>query len=176
MRLSKAKIAEILSEIETLAELQFTKREVRISMGGQWPEGADLAYERGRLRGEAEVRAAIKRSAAQGSPPAQAQYVALAQGQMPDWVAMTEAEREARYEMAQSRTIGYSLRDYARFAAAMAEQATDPKMRLKYHQEARKALERSQDDELSDVHVELIIVQPGEVVPGDADPGDTDDS
>jgi hypothetical protein len=76
---------EKLKEIEEFAELQFTPDEVAVIVGidaGEFmAEMMDergeiaVAYNRGRLRAEAEVRQSILRLAKQGSTPAQKQIL-----------------------------------------------------------------------------------------------------
>ncbi len=78
---------KILEEIESLAELQFSPREVAIIVGID-PEDYEtevalavephaLAYIKGQLKAEAEVRKSIFQLAKQGSSPAQKQMMEI---------------------------------------------------------------------------------------------------
>jgi len=76
--------AAILTEIEEMAELQFTREEIEVIL--QLPDQAiagaadsALAYRRGRLRAQAEVRKSISDMAKRGSSPAQKQFLQLAE-------------------------------------------------------------------------------------------------
>ena len=80
---------EILVEVENMASLQFSPDEVALAMRidrqvfrkALKEPGNDLAdaYQRGRIKSEAEVRAAIYKLAKQGSTPAQKQMMDFAQ-------------------------------------------------------------------------------------------------
>ncbi|MDY0002576.1 MAG: hypothetical protein RBU30_14870 [Polyangia bacterium] len=78
---------EQLQEVERLGALQFRPAEVALVLGisGEWPEQGPCwtSYHRGRLRAEAEVRAAIHKAALQGSAPAQKQFGELATANRP---------------------------------------------------------------------------------------------
>ena len=72
--------AAVATEVERYAALQFTRREVATICGltlyGLEPY--ETNYQRGRLKGDAEVRDTIVRMAKQGSTPAQEQVRRLA--------------------------------------------------------------------------------------------------
>ena len=78
---------ERLEQIESLSELQFNSEEISIIVGMKFPEMVALlnsqegpvyeAFERGRLKAEAEVRKSILKLAKQGSTPAQKQMMEL---------------------------------------------------------------------------------------------------
>ncbi len=72
---------ELRLQVEELAELQFDPAQIAVILElpqevAELPEVAH-AYKVGTLRGEAEIRRAIKRMAKQGSGPAQTQYLAM---------------------------------------------------------------------------------------------------
>jgi len=71
-----------LAEIESLAEVQFSVQEVAIITELSVEQVSDgpgaVAYARGKLKAEAEVRRAILTLAKQGSTPAQKQFMDLA--------------------------------------------------------------------------------------------------
>ena len=70
--------SENLDEIENLAELQFSKKEIQIILDIHLDtEKEKTAYLRGRLKAQAEVRKAIFTQAKQGSTPAQTQFIKL---------------------------------------------------------------------------------------------------
>jgi len=63
---------------EELATLQFTRDEIELITGAKADE---TAFNRGRLKAQAEVRKAILQMAKQGSSPAQKQFLALVSGE-----------------------------------------------------------------------------------------------
>lgn len=68
----------ILNEIEELARLQFTEKEIEIIMDAKISSAEKKkAYQRGRLKAQAEVRQSILKQAKQGSTPAQKQFMDL---------------------------------------------------------------------------------------------------
>jgi len=95
-------------KIEELAELQFNLDEIALILEmdvevAQLPDVA-LAYRVGTLRGEAEVRKAIKRMAKQGSGPAQKQYLDMIENrQRRDNAAAREANGRGKKRRASRR-------------------------------------------------------------------------
>jgi hypothetical protein len=74
-------VPTVLESIEQLGSLQMKSTEVQLVLGiPPWEDGSPeyLAYHRGRLKAVAEVRAAVHRSALQGSSPSQKEFLELA--------------------------------------------------------------------------------------------------
>ena len=69
---------EVKQAQEELATLQFSREEVKTITGAD--EVDDLAYRRGQLKAQAEVRKSILTMAKQGSSPAQKQFLDLVTG------------------------------------------------------------------------------------------------
>jgi hypothetical protein len=67
-----------LAEIEEMATLQFSQNDLEVILGSKL-EGDEelLAYRRGHLKAEAEVRKSILKLAKSGSSPAQKQFLEL---------------------------------------------------------------------------------------------------
>lgn len=78
---------ELLEEIEGLSRLQFSLDEIAASIGWKLEtleksinkkgSKVNIAFERGRIKAEAEVRSAVLKMAKQGSTPAQKQMIDL---------------------------------------------------------------------------------------------------
>ena len=67
-------------EIQEMARLQFTREEVAIIVGrplDKWKGPERLAYQRGQLKAEAEIRQAMLKLATQGSSSAQKDFLTL---------------------------------------------------------------------------------------------------
>ena len=94
----------------------------------RWGDAEAREYDAARILSEAKVRAAIFRSAEQGSPAAQALAMRLIRERRTDPPKMSNAELAAHREMLRAKTVGYSLEDWASYlSGTMAEM--DPNSR-----------------------------------------------